>query len=59
MLKSNIILKVRGFLNAELAEKHFPGIAIMLFLILYALNGKKCVREVFFLHEINLTDTNL
>ena len=58
MLISNPILKVRGFLNAELAEKHFPGIAVMLFPIRFALDGKKCVRGVFFLHEIRIKMKN-
>ena len=66
MLISNTILKVRGFLNAELAEKQFHGIAIMVFPILLAKNGKKCVREVLFLQKnqdynekYSSTDTNL
>ena len=45
----NIILKVGGFLNAELAEKQFPGITVMLGPVLCALNGKTRDREVIFL----------
>ena len=48
MLTFNRILKVWGFLNAELAEKQFRGIAFMLFPIRCALNGKMCARELLF-----------
>ena len=40
MLMFNIFLKVGGFLNADLAEKQFNAIAVMLSLILFAQNGK-------------------